>query len=41
MPQLTERNQLIVIYYLYLHTFRLSFKPSSVYESVKHFSFIF
>jgi len=31
MPQLTERNQLI--YYLYLHTFRLSFKPSSVYES--------
>jgi len=22
------------LYYLYLHTFRLSFKPSSVYKSI-------
>jgi len=33
MPQLTERNQLI--YHLYLQTFRLSFKSSSVYENVR------
>jgi len=26
MPQLTERNAINVIYYLYLQTFRLSFK---------------
>jgi len=30
MPQLTECNLL----YLYLHTFRLFFKPSSMYKSI-------